>query len=74
MENYKNLSGRSNVARFEIGEDFVTVEFKDLSKYTYTKTSAGSTNIDQMKKLAANGFGLNSYIMRHVKRLYAQKY
>ncbi len=73
MERYKNLGGDSDVVAFEIAEDSITVEFKDGSIYLYTNQSAGSENISEMKRLARAGQGLNSFINRVVKKLYASK-
>lgn len=79
METYKNLSGQSNVSRYEIGENYITVEFKTRGKdgcnsYKYSYMSAGHTNVEQMKKLAIAGFGLNSFINTHVKKAYERKW
>jgi hypothetical protein len=73
MERYKNLSGDSNIIGFEIGSDSITIKFKPNDIYIYTYQSAGMNNIEQMKKLAINGRGLNSYIMKFVKKKYSSK-
>lgn len=73
METYKNLNGDSGITGYEIGYDQITVEFKDGSAYLYTNSSAGSNNIEQMKTLARNGKGLNSFINKYVRKLYAKK-
>ncbi len=71
MERYKNLGGDSGVAAYEIGTDFIKVQFKTGSIYLYTYSSAGSSNIETMKELAINGEGLNSFIGRTVRNKYA---
>lgn len=73
MERYKNLSGDSGVAAYEIGPDFIRVQFTDGALYLYTYASAGSHNIEQMKQLARKGQGLNSFINTTVRKLYARK-
>lgn len=73
MVRYKNLSGRSNVMFYEYGDDFIRVQFGDGSTYLYTNQSAGQPAIDSMKKLADTGTGLNSFIMKHVRKLYASR-
>lgn len=73
MERYRNLSGDSNVANYEIGIDYIKVEFKDGSLYLYNHSSTGKPDIDQMKKLALSGEGLNSFINTKVKKRYAAK-
>lgn len=73
MESYKNTNGDSGVAGYEIGPDYIRVKFKDGSVYLYTYASAGSSNIEQMKKLAVSGSGLNSFINKNVRKRYARK-
>jgi len=75
MLNYKNLSGKSNVVRFEIGPSFIVVEFTDGRErfYKYSYSSAGQNNVEYMKSLAIQGEGLNSFIMLNVKNNYEPK-
>jgi hypothetical protein len=64
MEYYSNLSGNSGVVRFEIGPDFIRVQFQHGDIYLYTYQTAGGANIEEMKRLALQGQGLNSFINR----------
>jgi len=73
MERYKNVGGDSGVTGYEIGSDYIRVQFSDGSVYLYTYASAGSNNIEQMKKLAIAGRGLNSFINRNVRKSYERK-
>ncbi|HCY15047.1 MAG TPA: hypothetical protein DHV21_03555 [Curvibacter sp.] len=73
MERYKNLSGDSNVHSFELAPDSITVRFNDDHVYLYTSQSAGAANIAQMHQLGRAGRGLNSFINRVVRKLYAKK-
>lgn len=73
MTPYKNLGGDSNVIAFNIGADFIEVQFHDGSLYLYTYNSAGSSNIERMKVLARQGEGLNSFIVRVVNKRYARR-
>ena len=73
MEKYSDLGRNSNIYAYEIGSDYINVQFKDGSIYKYTYSSAGTTNIEQMKKLAINGKGLNSFINTSVKKRYSSK-
>lgn len=73
MEMYRDVDGDSGVARFENGSDYIRVGFKDNSIYLYTYISAGSGHIEEMKRLAMSGNGLNAYINRYTKKLYAKK-
>jgi len=74
MQTYRNLSGVSGVAAYEIGSDYIKVEFKDGMTYVYTHRSAGEQKIEEMKKLALNGSGLNTYINKYAKHDYESKY
>ena len=50
---------------------YIEVEFADTeSVYRYSYESAGLKNVEEMKRLAAQGHGLNSFINRRVKYLY----
>lgn len=73
MDRYRNLSGGSNVFAYEIGDDRITVKFNDGSTYLYTNAKTGNRNIEQMKRLAVQGRGLNSFINTQVKKLYEAK-
>ncbi len=73
MERYKNLSGKSGVSAFEIGNDYIKVKFKDGLGYVYNKSVTGFQNISTMKVLALNGLGLNTFINKSVRKLYLYK-
>lgn len=70
MQPYGNLSGGSGVKAYEIGRDFIRVQFVDDRIYRYSYTSAGRGRIEQMKRLAASGKGLSTYISQHVRDAY----
>lgn len=67
MERYRDWDNDSGVISYEIGSDYITVEFKKgrFHIYTYTYNSAGSYHIENMKRLAIAGDGLNEYIIEH---------
>jgi hypothetical protein len=73
MEQYRNYGGDSGVAAYEIGQGSITVQFKGSSTYLYNNQSAGAANIAEMQRLAVAGQGLNSFILRVVRKAYAQK-
>lgn len=73
MQQYKNLGGDSGVLAYEIGSDYIKVEFKDGAVYFYSYASAGGQNIEEMKRLAIKGEGLNSFINTHVRKDYESK-
>lgn len=70
MQLYKNLGGNSNVRAFDIGGDYIDVQFNGGAVYRYSYRSAGKEKIEEMKKLAVQGCGLNSYIMRNARKDY----
>jgi len=73
VERYRNLGGDSGIVAYEIGPDFIRVQFSDGAGYLYTYASAGSHNIEHMKQLARRGQGLNSFINTTVRKAYAGK-
>jgi hypothetical protein len=71
MNRYKNSGGNSGVNGYEIGEDISEVWFNGSAKsYTYSYGKAGRHHVENMKELAINGQGLNSYIMKNVAKLF----
>ncbi len=70
---YKNVSGDSKVAAYEIAKDGVTVRFNDHSVYRYTNQSADPANISKMKTLAVAGKGLGTFINAAVKDRFIKK-
>ena len=73
MTRYKNLGGNSNVISYEIGIDYIKVQFSSGSPYEYSYRSAGASNVERAKILAQNGCGLNSFIMTNMRKLYERK-
>jgi hypothetical protein len=74
MTTYRNLGGNSGVTFYQTNSDSIVVQFHDKSVYTYTYLSAGRETIEHMKALAAGGRGLNTFIVKRVKKLYASKH
>ncbi len=71
MEKYRNKSGSSGVSAFAVGADYIAVRFVDSNRiYKYSYRSAGKSKVEKMKRLAAAGEGLSTFISRHVKELY----
>ncbi|MCA8238557.1 hypothetical protein LGN01_31030 [Burkholderia cenocepacia] len=64
MPAYMNLNGDSGVLSYEIGHDFINVTFKQgtFRTYSYTYARPGEVHVEAMKRLAAQGYGLNAYI------------
>lgn len=73
MEVYNNNNGDSGVSGYEIGGNYIWVQFTTGSVYEYTNSSAGENNIETMKNLALSGRGLNGFINSYVKFKYSRK-
>ena len=76
MTPYRNLGGNSNVVSYEATEESIHVVFKSgrYRNYLYNSVRPGQIVMERMKALAAQGFGLNSYISSVVKDRYARKW
>ena len=71
MEHYRNVNGNSNVRAYEIGRDYIAVQFyKTARVYRYSYAKAGRDTVEYMKQLALAGHGLNSFIRRFAYSLY----
>lgn len=73
MQLYEDVNGDSGIVTFESKPDSLIITFKDQSKYLYTIGSVGGIHLENMKRLAERGDGLNSYINRYVRKKYAAK-
>jgi len=73
MTRYGNRSGNSGVVAYALGKDSITLKFGEGTVYEYTAESAGRTNIERMKALAASGRGLAAFVTRNVRERYARK-
>lgn len=74
MKRYKNLGKDSGIYAYEIGRDYIKVQFiKYKHIYTYDYLRPGKPHVDQMKSLAEKGEGLNEYINRNAKKNYSRK-
>ena len=73
MPHYGDKSGDSGVASYEVGPDFIIVRFKEGHGYLYNDAAPGRRRVESMKRLAARGQGLSTYISKHVRDNYAAK-
>ncbi|MFI5161218.1 MAG: hypothetical protein ACHQHN_08065 [Sphingobacteriales bacterium] len=73
MESYADNNGDSGISGYEIGGNYIRVQFKPEVIYEYTYASAGPGNIEMMKSLARSGDGLNSFINTNVKKAYSRR-
>lgn len=71
MERYLNLNGNSNVEAYSIHSAYIDVKFRGtFETYRDSYESAGEDFVETAKYLAERGYGLNSFIMSHMKYLY----
>ena len=73
MNRYKDIDGDSGITAYEVGTDFLRVEFDNKAIYRWTYASAGPQHVEAMKILTAHNDELNAYINRFVKKLYARR-
>ena len=76
MTPYRHLNGDSNVVAYEATEDSIHVIFKNgtCRNYLYNAVCQGRAVVEQMKAIAVQGRGLNSYISSVVKGNYTRKW
>lgn len=55
---YRNLRGNSPVIGYEIEPTRINVMFQGGRTYSYSYASAGSYNVEQMKRLTREGGGV----------------
>jgi hypothetical protein len=73
MQVYRNRSGESGVVAYELRHDGIVVVFRNGMTYLYDYRSTGRAHVDRMKRLAASGRGLSTYISRRVGARYAAR-
>ena len=76
MTPYRNLNSDSNVVAYEVNEESIHVIIKSgaCRNYLYDTVRPGGAVVEQMKALAVQGRGLNSYISSVVKDNYKKKW
>lgn len=70
MITYANKGGDSGVESYMIGADYIVVKFKSKTlsgydTYRYDLRRIGERNLEEMKRLAMEGEGLNEFINRN---------
>ncbi len=75
MPRYRDTDQDSGVVAYEYGDDWIEVEFRSGTErfYRYEASRAGNHHIQEMKRLAEAGDGLNSYINKNVRNGYSSK-
>jgi hypothetical protein len=65
MKQYKDINHDSSVSAYEYTDTSIRVQFKTGKIYEYPESKIGSTHLNNMKRLAESGDGLNAYIMNN---------
>jgi hypothetical protein len=66
MISYSSRSGKdSGVVGYNVGRNYITVQFNNGVSYKYTNESAGKHVIKIMKQLAAAQTGLSTFISQY---------
>ena len=73
MKEYKNRAGNSGIISYDYGLDWIHVQFEDGDVYEYNYEVTGELDVEEMKRLADHGVGLNSFINRFVRNYYSRK-
>lgn len=73
MRPYRNEATDSGVVAYEVGPDFIKIAFHGGHTYLYDNEKPGRAEVDQMKKLAAQGRGLSTYISQEIRDRFAMK-
>lgn len=76
MTPYRNLRSNSNVVSYETTNDSIHVVFNSgqYRNYLYNHFHPGKVEVEKMKTLAAQGYGLNSYISSTIRDNFAKKW
>jgi hypothetical protein len=73
LKPYLSRREKSGVSAYLDGGDFIIVEFRHEHAYLYNQTEPGRKHVRIMKRLAAAGRDLTTYINQHVRTNYAQQ-
>jgi hypothetical protein len=73
MKKYYGQSRDTGIEAFEIGTDNIILRFKDGREYLYSYVKPGKEHVEEMKKRAKSGNGLNTYVNQNVREKYEKK-
>lgn len=62
MKVYKNLAGNYGICAYEIRDESIRIKFHTRKIYLFDNRYTGEKHVQEMKKLARQGFGLFDYI------------
>ena len=71
---YKSRNPNAGITTYELTDTAIILEFADAKhRYLYDEQVPGPTHVAAMKRLAADGKGLTTYVNQHVRERYARK-
>lgn len=73
MKRYKDITGKSGVSAYRLGEDYIEIKFKTGETYIYNYVRPGKLYVEQMKRLAEKGKGLSTFISQKVRDRFYRK-
>lgn len=73
MKRYGNQHGRSGIVAYATTPTSIIVRFVNGHIYEYSDRKPGRAIVDRMKKLAAAGRGLSTFISQTVQGNYARR-
>lgn len=73
MERYRDIDNDSGVTGYEFDEGSITIFFRNGGVYRYDSSRPGGAHVEEMKRLAQLGDGLNRYINKFVRKGYVAK-
>ncbi|MFT3780694.1 MAG: hypothetical protein QM790_01675 [Nibricoccus sp.] len=73
FQKYDGAHDGSGVIAYAIGTDYIVLEFRDQEFYLYSHKKPGRQHVQALKRLAAEGSGLATYINQHVRANYELK-
>jgi hypothetical protein len=73
MERYRNRSGNSGIAAYEIRAAAIVLRFNGGGTYLYDRSAPGADHVAAMQRLARAGEGLTTYVNQQVRGKYADR-
>ena len=73
LKSYLNLNGNSGIRKYDIGQDWIRLQFQSPTIYVYDYQRPGKDHVDRMKVLALSGRGLDTYVSQDVRGAYSRK-
>ena len=73
MTPYGGHARKHGVLAYEIKSDAIDVEFTSGWVYHFSYAKPGAPRVERMKQLAESGYGLSTFISKHVKNRYESR-